>query len=202
MTTATVNNSHPMRKQLSHQLDRLDNILDGLSEALSGAVADATREGTRLALKDAIIEILTDPNLRSRLHRATAPEPVEAPRPQACQPGFWARVKAKASQAMAAVGRLASKVVQGTVRSVQGAVRTVQGVAAASVTGVRTLGALGSLKKLALVGLGVGVAVGVACFLAPHAVAAAVSGISGVVAASAIQVGVWTRRAFRALTLA
>jgi hypothetical protein len=68
--------------------------------------------------------------------------------------------------------------------------------------GVRALQRVGSLKKLALVGVGVGVAMGVASFLAPHTVAVAVSGICGAVAAAAVQIGVWTRRAFRALSMA
>src|SRR5271157_2019498 len=71
MTAATVTNSAPPRKQLSDQLDRLDGILDALSEGLNGAVTDATREGVRLAVKDAVIELLTDPTLRARLHEAT-----------------------------------------------------------------------------------------------------------------------------------
>ncbi len=193
MTPATVTNSKPLRKQLSAQLDRLDGILDGLSEALNGAVAEAARDGTRLAVKDAIVEIMTDPNLRAKLHQAAAPEPAAEPAPAAQQPGFWARLKAKASQAVAAVGHGASKVVQG-------AVRRVHGVAAALAKGFRAVQVLGSMKNLALVGLGVGVVVGVASFLAPHAMAAAVSGIGGALAAAAVQVGIWTRRAFRALT--
>jgi hypothetical protein len=66
----------------------------------------------------------------------------------------------------------------------------------------RALQSLGSLRILALVGLTVGLAAGAASFVAPHAVAAAVSGVSGAVAAAAVQLGVWTRRAFRALMTA
>ncbi len=59
----------------------------------------------------------------------------------------------------------------------------------------------GRAKKLVVVGLGVGVALGEASFFAPHAVAAALSGISGAVTAAAVQIGVWTRRtAHRAVT--
>jgi hypothetical protein len=197
--TATINtNAKPPRKQLSDQLDRLDGILDALSEGLNGAVADAAREGTRLAVRDAIVEIMTDPTLRTRLHDASAPEPApSAAEPTASpqKPGFWARLKATAGQAVAAVGHAAGQVVDSTVRGVRQA-------AAAAAEGVRALQGLGSLKTLALVGLGVGVTVGVASFLAPHAVAATVSGVSSAVAAAAVQVGAWTRRAFRAFTLA
>ncbi len=53
-----------------------------------------------------------------------------------------------------------------------------------------------------MVGLTVGLAAGAASFVAPHAVAATVSGVNGAVAAAAVQLGVWTRRAFRALMTA
>ncbi len=191
MSTATLSNSQPQRKQLSDQLDRLDGLLDGLSEGLNQAVADAAREGTRLAVKDAIVEIMTDPAQRAQLHQATAPEPAPSPVPK---PGFWARLKARTRQAVAAAVDTSS-------RLMAKAIGTGRKVAEVTAEGVQAVRGLGSLKNLALVGVGVGLAVGVASFLAPHAVAAAVSGISGAIAATAIQLGVWTRRTFRALTL-
>jgi hypothetical protein len=187
VNAASISKGTQQRKQQSDQLDRLDSILDALSEGLNGAVADAAREGTRLAVKDAIIEIMTDPTLRNRLHEATAPEP-------APKTGLWAWAKAKTGQAVAAVSGAASKLLDSAARSGQ----RLAGVAA---RGVRALQGLGRWKNLALVGLGVGVAVGLATFLAPHAVAAAVSGLSGAVAATAIHFRVWTRRTARALSL-
>src|SRR5438045_3857187 len=92
-TTATSNNSKPERKQLSEQIDRLDAILDGLSDALEKAVGDAAREGTRLALQDAIVEILTDPILRTRLYQASAPASPPEPVAQECRPSFWQRLR-------------------------------------------------------------------------------------------------------------
>jgi hypothetical protein len=195
MTTATVTNIKPPRKQLGDQIDRLDVILDGLSETLTGAVADAAREGTCLAVKDAIVEIMTDRTLRSRLHEASVSEPSAELSESTKKSGFWARMKAKAGQAVVVVGRVASKIVDGAARSAQG-------VANAAAERVPVIRRLGNLRKLARVGLGVGVVLGVASFLAPHAVAAAVSGISGGVAAAAVQIGSWTRRAFRTLSMA
>jgi hypothetical protein len=195
MITASVNHDKLPRKQLSDQLDRLDRILDGLSESLNGAVADAARDGIRLALKDALVEILTDPTLRTTLHQATAPEPVEQPAPPPKPPGWWAQVKARASQAAAAVGRLAG-------HGVASAAQTVQGLACVATEGIRSVRGLGSVKKLVLVASVAGSVLAVASLLAPHAVAAAVSGLSGAVAATAVQLGVWTRRACRAFTSA
>jgi hypothetical protein len=190
--TASTTNSKPQRKQLSEQLDRLDNILDALSEGLNGAVADAAREGTRLAIKDALVEILTDPSLRGRLHEATLPPPATASAPTEQRPGLWARLKAAAARTAQAVGKIAAKVVSGSARCARSVVATL----AEAVAGVRTIG---SLKKLALVGLGVGVAVGVVSYFAPHTVTAVFSGISGAVAAGAVRVSMWMRQAFRAL---
>jgi hypothetical protein len=195
MTSAPVTNSTPARKQLSDQLDRLDGILDALSEGLNGAVADAAREGTRLAVRDAIVEIMTDPTLRARLHEASAPPPATEPAPSVPKPRWWVRLQAQVGRSVASVSRAAHGLVDGAGRGLQAVARTAAGA-------VRTVQSLGHLKNVALVGLGVGVAVGVASFLAPHAVAAAVSGLGSAVAAVAVQVGVWARRAYRALALA
>jgi hypothetical protein len=195
MTTASINHTKQPRMQLSDQLDRLDSILDGLSENLNAAVADAARDGIRLACKEALLEILTNADLRSTLHQATAPTHVEQPEP-APQPkvsGWWAQVKARASQAAASVGRLAGQVIAG-------AADTVHGIARVAAEGVQSVRGLGSVKKLLLVAGVAGSTLAVASLLAPHAVAAAVCGLSGAVAATAVQLGVWTRRAYRAFT--
>src|SRR3954466_13612237 len=100
MTTTTAPNGRP-RRQLADQLDRLDGqmdradrILDALSEGLDGAVRDATREGTRLAVKEAVIELLTDPDLRASLHQASAP-------PARARPSAWQRLTAGVRRARA-----------------------------------------------------------------------------------------------------
>jgi hypothetical protein len=191
METATICNNTP-RKQLSEQLDRLDAILDALSEGLNSAVADAAREGTRLAVKDAVISIMTDVNLRAQLHLATAPEPPAEP---TRKPGFWARLKAKAGQAGKAVSRMATHIGEGSARAARTAV-------AAAGQAVGVIQELGSLRTLALVGLGVGTTMGLLSSLAPHAVSAAVAAVNGAVAAVAVQLGVWTRRAWRAFRMA
>jgi hypothetical protein len=184
LNSATVTNSKPPRKQLSDQLDRLDLILDALSEGLNGAVADAAREGTRLAVKDAVVEIMTDPTLRARLREAAAPESAATPTPSPRTPGFWARLKAKASQATAAVSRAVS-------RLVDGAARGIQMVADLAAKGLLALKDLGSFKMLAMVGIGTGMAAKVASSLAPNAMRTA-----------AERVGVWSQRAFHALMTA
>ena len=104
------------------------------------------------------------------------------------------------------MSRAAGNVLDGAARGVRavvdGAVQGVQAVVEGAAEGVRSLRSLGSMKSLILVGLGAGLVLGGASFVAPHAVAAAVSGVSGAVAAAAVQVGLWTRRALRAFAVA
>jgi hypothetical protein len=186
MSTTTLSNAKPPRKQLSDQLDRLDSILDGLGDGLSGAVADAAREGTRLAVKDAIVEIMTDPTLRSKLHSATAPDPAE-PAKADKRPGFWTLMRTCANQAVGSVGRMASS----AVTAVKGKVRALGQKVAEAVRSIRE----STLKTTALV---VGLTVATVSFCAPHAASAALSGISSALAAVAVRVGAWmatTRRA-------
>src|SRR4051812_32393014 len=109
--TTTATNGRPQRKQLSDQLDRLDAILDVIAEGLPGAVTDACREGARAAVKDAIIQIFTDPELRALLAPA-APSPVAAapaPEPGPKTPGPWGRLRAKLAAARDAVTGAAAR---------------------------------------------------------------------------------------------
>src|SRR6185437_2884730 len=99
-------NGRPPRKQLSEQLDRLDSIIDSLAEGLPAAVAEAAREGTRAAVKDAIVEILTNPELRTLIQSftPTAPAPVSVSMPAASEPApamptAWQRLKARLAAA-------------------------------------------------------------------------------------------------------
>jgi hypothetical protein len=58
----------------------------------------------------------------------------------------------------------------------------------------RTLAAVMPVQKILLVGAGVGLAIGVTCYLCPHSVSAAVSGVCGAATAVAVQVSRWVRR--------
>ena len=180
MSTTTLSNAKPPRKQLSDQLDRLDSILDGLADGLSGAIADSTREGTRLAVKDAVIELMVDPTLRSKLHSATAPETPAEPARADMRPGFWRRMRTCANQAVASVGRMASS----AVTAVKGKFRALGQKVAEAARSIRE----STLKTTALV---VGLTVATVSFCAPHAASAALSGISSAVAAVAVRVGAW-----------
>lgn len=181
-------NGKPQRKQLSDQLDRFDTMLDGLSQALNESIADAVRDGTRLALKDAVIEILTDPSLRAKLRDAT--EPVKVTPVMAKKWSFWDAAKAK----VGAAGRALKNAAALAVGSVLGAAHTV-------VTTVRNPGriatALNGLKRLLGIGASAGLAIAVISYFAPHAISAALSGIAAGAVAISLRLGTWSRRAVR-----
>jgi hypothetical protein len=172
-THTSIINGRPPRKQLSEQLDRLDSIIDGLCEGLPRAVADAAREGTRAAVKDAILEVLTNPELRA-LIRNIAPAPAAAgiPVPTVVpeRPSLWSRIKAR----VAAVRSEAAK----RYRSFRSSVTTT----------TRTVSALMPLRRILVVALGVGAVVTVIGFEAPTAVSAVIAGICGGITAAAAQV--------------
>ena len=191
--TATMTNGKP-RKQLSDQLDRLDEqlqrhdaILDALAEGLNGAVADATKEGTRLAVKDAVIELLTDPALRAALHRATAP--AGEPKPSA-----WARLKARVRQAAARAAE-ATRPIRQAVAAKLGAARQ----AAAAATGPARVA--WRLRKVLLAGLVVGVVAATIAYAGGQSVGAALSGVGAALTTVAIQAAVWVRGTVRRLAL-
>jgi hypothetical protein len=184
-TATPSTNGRPHRKQLGDQLDRLDSIIDALAEGLPGAVADACRDGARQAVKDVILELLTNPELRTLIAglappaQASAAEPATAARvtePAPTKPAFWGRLKAECKAAREAV-----------------ACRC-RSATAAVVTTARTLSAVLPLRKILLTGAGVGVAVGVVSYVCPHAVSAAVGGACAAATAVAVQVGRWVRR--------
>jgi hypothetical protein len=186
MTSSAATNGKPRRKQLSEQLDRFDAILDGLSDGLGDSVADAARAGTRMAVKDAIVEILTDPHLRNQMHQATAP----AAGSVETKPTFWSRLKAGVSR----IGNALRRGVEAVTRCVT---RAAEAVCLAVQDPLRIVSMLGSLKRLLILAGGVGAIVAVISYLCPHSLSAAVSGIGAAGTAVALQIGVWARRAFR-----
>ena len=176
--TASVANERPQRKLLSEELDRLDSIIDSLAEGLPEAVAAAAREGTRQAVQSAIIEIVSNPELRSLLQMPTPAAPA-ASEPVPARPSLWSRIKVKvaaAKMAIVARARAAKSVVVET---------------------FKTLTMIVPVKKIAIV-TGVGVIAALAIQFAPAGVSAAICAVAGAVAAGLVRVGDWFRRSFLA----
>lgn len=173
------------RKQLSDQLDRFDSMLEGLSEALNATIADAVRDGTRLALKDAVVEILTDPALRSKLRDAT--DPVK-PVPASSRASFWQAAKARVASAVLALKVLASMAFSASSSAAVLAVSAIRNPA-------KIVAAVSNVNRLVTIGVSAGLVVAVVSYFAPHAIAAGLSGIAGTAAAISLRAGNWTRRA-------
>jgi hypothetical protein len=191
--TVSVTNGKPQRKQLSDQLDRLDAILDAIAEGLPGAVTDACREGARAAVKDAIIQIFTDPELRALLGPAPAPvaaAPAPEPEPEPKKPGLWSRLKAKLAAARDAVTGAVTKAKEAVTSRCRAARDTVATLGQAT-------GESLPWKRMLWVSAGVGLAVGVACLVVPQTVAAAVGAVSAGATAVAVQAGNLLKRAGR-----
>lgn len=186
-TATPSTNGRPHRKQLGDQLDRLDSIIDALAEGLPGAVADACRDGARQAVKDVILELLTNPELRTLIAGFTPPAPPAAHAEPAtaapAKPSLWGRLKSMA----------------GAVKAV--AVAKYTAVSAAVAAFVRPVAAVVPVKKVLLVGTGVGVAVGAVSYLCPHGLSAAIAGAGAACTAVAAQAAVWVRRSLAAFGL-
>ncbi len=192
-TTTTTMNGRPQRKPLADQIDRLDGILDGLADALNGAVADAAREGARLAVKEAILEVLASPELRVLIARPQNPAPPTAPGPVPA-PNVWARLKARLTA-------LRTRAAEALRPAIDAAAAKCRAAKPAVATARSVLALAWRFKRVALTGLGVGLATTAASYLAPHPVSAALTGVGGTLSALALQGGLWVRATAKRLNL-
>jgi hypothetical protein len=174
MTTTVGPNGPTQRKQLSHQLDRLDTIIDALADNLNQAVADAAREATQVAVREVMVALLTDPATRALLrdvvgHPGGAATPTIASQPP--RPSLGSRLRESlgrtATKAAAAAGKVACAVTRaisaagGAARAaVTDTARQVAGAAvratAAVTRAIRAAAANRTLRTAVLVAVGVG----------------------------------------------
>jgi hypothetical protein len=190
MSATVLNGKPPLklpRKQLADQLERLDeqldrhdSILDALAEGLNEAVKEATQVGVHHAVKDAVVELLTNPDLRTALHQASVPP---------TRPNFWQRCKAKwqalKEQAKQAITRL-----RGHVTAKIEPIKTVA---------TNMIAPSWRIRKLLLMATGVGLAVTVLSSVLSHNFAAMLSGIGAAVTTIAVQIGLWVRQTLKRL---
>ena len=194
----TTNNTTRPRKNLADQIDRLDSILDGLSENLNEAVATAVKEAVTTGVQQAIVEVLTNPELLQLLHPPKPPEPpVHSPTPPESSGGgflggLWlalsgtaGRVAKAASRAASAVGGWIATTARQTCELVVGGVQKVR----------RTLYGWVLTSRLAKV-VGVGGVIAAACFMVNPALAGAVAGLAATVAAGLAEVPAHVLSAF------
>jgi hypothetical protein len=177
----TTNNTTRPRKSLADQIQRLDSILDGLSENLNEAVATAVKEAVTTGVQQAIVEVLTNPELQQLLHPPKTPQPpVHSPTPPNSSGGgflggLWLalsgtakRVAQAAGQAANAVGGWLAATAQKARDMVAGGVQKIRG-------GARTLCTWVLTSRVAKV-VGVGGVIAVGCCLGNPALAGALGG--------------------------
>jgi hypothetical protein len=186
MTTTTSNGR--ARKSLAEQIDRFDKMLEGLSEELSAAVGDAVRSVVAVAVREAVqavlTEVLTNPELLARLRKALpVATPVPRPRLRERLVQAWSWLSGQVRSVLAAcqggLNRLGAAAVHHFQRAQQ----------AAQAAWLR-LRVLRHFRGQLLLAVGIGVAAGVAAFLAAPWLAAVLSGLGGFMTAVAVQGGV------------
>ena len=77
--TQMTTNGRP-RKQLSEQIDRLEQAVGGLGDGLREAVREATSHAVREAVGELVAEVVTNPDIAALFRNAQA-QPAQAPRP-------------------------------------------------------------------------------------------------------------------------
>jgi hypothetical protein len=187
MTTTT--NGRAARPTLATQIDRLDRLLDGLSENLTEAVADAVKAAVVQAVQTVLTEVLTNPAVLAKLRDALPPVPppkatvVSGPRLRERLAQVWAWLGAKVRAAVGAcqggLNRLGAAVAHQCKRA-RGAVQA---------TWLR-LRVLRHFRGQLLLALALGVAGGVAAYLAAPWLAALLGGVAGFMTAIVVQGGV------------
>lgn len=197
MSAATLN-GRPQRKQLSDQLDRLDSIIDVLADGLPEAVRDAVVDGTQAALKQVLIELLADPEIRARIAPPNPPEVSQT----ACRSGSLRRILDRARTAVAAVAErslaAAANAFASLKASVAGVRERVRSAAVRTVRKAATVYAAATLawqfKNAVIFGVAIGLAAAIVA-TASHSAAAVLAGVGTGVAATSLRIGLWARRA-------
>jgi hypothetical protein len=189
------------RRSLNDSIARLDQILDGLAEAIPETISQTLRASVGAAVSEgvraALVEIVTSPDVQALLRgvvptpttgpAADGPPPPDAPPapPPAGGPGLARRLLDGARDTAGALGAA----VAGGARRCRDALATARDRA----------GRLWPYRQALLVALGVGAAAAALALVAPGWPAAVLSGVGGACASVAVQLGLWARRAFRAL---
>src|SRR5215470_11654911 len=183
MTTTT---NGQERKTLASQIDRLHSILDGLSDNLNEAVATAVQGAVELAVRQAVgqavkeavqavlVEIMTNADLLATLRAVFPAAPVNNPTDPPERPkGLFRRAWEKVKAGLAAVGTACAAVL-GQVAGVKTVARSAWGLTK-------------QFKGRVLAACGVGVAAGVASYLAGPWLGVAAGWLSGFVVSLAVQ---------------
>ena len=186
--TMTLDNG--VRKTLASQIDRLDSILDGLAENLNEAVADGVKGAVTVAVQEAVhaalVEILSNAEVRRRLSVQPPVLVRLAEKARSCwnwlagtAKAVWSKVVATATAAGDKVqAKVRPFVTEATAKVRQAPQRVVRCVRTGWML-MTTLAALARrFRTQLLVALAVGVLVGVVCYVAGREVASVVCGLA------------------------
>src|SRR5262245_31026679 len=192
MTTMT-SNGRPARKTLASQIDKLDSMLEGLGESIEATVADAVRAAVVVAVREAVVavlrEMLANPEVLARLRDALPPST-----PPVAKPAFGSSLKERLARAWSWLGARVRSVLgacqSGLNQLGEGAVHVKERVQQAGQAVWLRLRLLRRFRGQLLLAAGVGVAAGVAAFLAAPWLAALLSGLGGFMTAIVVQGGV------------
>jgi hypothetical protein len=196
-TTMNAGDNGKVRKSLASQIDRLDATLDGLADAIPEVVADTIRsvaaQAVRDAVQTAITEVLTSPELLSKLRAVSAPVACVAP-PLPQKPSVWQRLKTVVQAARSCLANLRRACGSRVRRMGAGAVnlwrKAVSGLAL--LWGQRWL--VTEYKYPLLTALGVGTSVAAGAWFAGPRLSAVISGVGGFAASLGVQGWLWFRK--------
>lgn len=197
--SATVTTNGKPRKQLADQIDRLDTIIDCLADNLNQAVADAAKEGSRTAVKEILLEVLTDPTVLDLIRGSVVVSPPVAP----SAPSQWRTTIAAAAQKAASAVKSGWMAVRARVAGVARAitdrvsapVRAVSTTVTNAVEAVKVVAmATPAMRSAVLIGVTVAAGVAVAAAISPT-LAGGLAGIVAGVTAFGVRVGLSARAA-------
>jgi hypothetical protein len=186
--TTTMNGS--ARKNLSSQLDRLDQILDGLADGLNEAVKQAVTVAVQEAVRGILTEVFSNTDLLKKLrgHVSTpTPEP---------KTSFAKKLAGKVTGWLSAGGQVIRRLC-GAVKS--RIVSATTCVTDALSTAQRQLRFVRQYRVPLLTAAAVGAAAGVAAYWGGPSIAGLAGWIAGFTTTLATHAGIWLRRTLSAL---
>jgi hypothetical protein len=191
MSTTTIPNSRVPRKSLASQIDRLDSLLDGLAENLNEAVATAVREAVQQAVQQAVEtvvrEVLTNATLVRTLQgpaEPVSPTPrTGGRRPTSCSLG--ASLRQVSAIVRTEIGRVQARLTD-LLQQTSALLRAQQEQWVARCWGLGQalpglLLLLWQRRQPLLLAVGIGVVVGLGCYLGGPLLASATGGLSSLV---------------------
>jgi hypothetical protein len=202
--TTTVNaatNGRP-RRSLNDAIGRLDEMIDGLSTAIPETIRDTLQEAVSAAVgegvRTALVEIFSNPDILEVLRSKLMPQPPVAMPVAAVAVPAPLGVLANIAMVGTAARRWCGDKLSAAANAVAACSRQCQNKLAALHQRLRHY----PVRKPLLLALAVGGLAALIALVAPHWVAATLSGLGGASVTLFVQVGLWLRQRFGGLVAA